>query len=335
MPTTGETTEHYTQADGFNEDVHEQSKRKRYIPEHLKSFTWNCFTTTMATGALAIALYQTPYKFTGLVTIGKIIFILDLILFIAFTIAIASRFALRPKAFLESLYDSDEAFYFGTWWVSLALIIENMAQYALPPCGPWLVKTLEVLFWMYFACILVVAVLQYQYLFVTRNLEIPDMTPSWLLPIYPLLVTGPLAAVLVQYQPPASASPMWIAGLAAQGLGWMVTVFMYGMWAIRLLCEDVPAPPMRAGMYIAVGPTGKTRRPISHESDTNSQRRLHHYGHRLPRRLRLERPSQPLPGPTERRRRNNSQRHSRHDRHIPLATGILVLRAEHSGDFAT
>lgn len=262
MPTTGETTENYTQADGFNEDVHEHSKRKRYIPEHLKSFKWHWFTTTMATGAVAVVLYQTPYKFTGLVTIGKVIFILDLLLFMAFTIAIGSRFALRPKAFLESLYDSDEAFYFGTWWVSLALILENISQYAIPPCGAWLVKTLEILFWIYVACVLVVAVLQYQYLFVTRNLHIADMTPSWLLPIYPLLVTGPLAAIVVQHQPPAHASPIWICGVAAQGLGWMVTVFMYAMWTIRLLCEEIPAPPMRPGMYIAVGPTGKTRRQI-------------------------------------------------------------------------
>ncbi|KAL8954574.1 MAG: hypothetical protein Q9183_007040, partial [Haloplaca sp. 2 TL-2023] len=42
------------------------------------------------------------------------------------------------------------------------------------------------------------------------------------------------------------------------GLGWMVTILMYGMWAIRLLTAEVPAPPMRPSMYVAVGPTAYT-----------------------------------------------------------------------------
>ena len=51
---------------------------------------------------------------------------------------------------------------------------------------------------------------------------------------------------------------MWVAGVAGQGLGWMVTVFLYVLWTLRLLHNDLPDPAHRPGMYIAVGPAGQS-----------------------------------------------------------------------------
>ncbi|CAO1601201.1 hypothetical protein XANCAGTX0491_004868 [Xanthoria calcicola] len=227
-----------------------------------RGFTWHQFTGTMSTGSLAVVLYETPYQFSGLVTAGKVIFIIDLVFFALLCICICLRFFINPKQIVKSVYDSDqshdEPFYLGAFGVSLALLLQCISLYGVPASGPWLVKACEVLFWIYFACILVVAVLQYQTLFVTQDFNLDSMTPSWLMPIYPLLVTGPLAGVLMQHQPHESASPIWICGIAAQGLGWMVTVLMYAMWAIRLLSTEIPPPVMRPSMFVAVGPTAYT-----------------------------------------------------------------------------
>lgn len=228
----------------------------------LDQFNWNWFSSTMSTGSLAVVLYQTPHKFNGLLTIGKIVFILDLILFTTYTAIVVARFTLKPKTFRKSLLDPGESFFFGSFWVSLSLVLQNISQYAFPTCGPWLVQTLEVLFWIYFALVLIVAIFQYQDLFVEHNLRIADMTPAWILPIYPLVVTGPLAAVVMKQQPQRAAEAIWAAGLLAQGLGWMVSVFMYGLWTIRLLSADLPPPSMRPSMYIAVGPIGVSRLPL-------------------------------------------------------------------------
>ncbi|KAL8996744.1 MAG: hypothetical protein Q9169_003815 [Polycauliona sp. 2 TL-2023] len=240
----------------------DSSKGFDYGFHSFRDFTWHQFTGTMSTGSLAVVLFQTPYKFAGLLTAGKVIYIINLIFFTLLCVCVAIRFYINPKLIVKSVYDShqshDEPFYLGAFGVSVALILQNMSQYGIPECGPWLVKTCEVLFWIYLACILAAAVIQYQTLFVTRNFNLDSMTPAWLLPIYPLLVTGPMAAVLIQHQPHASASPMWIAGIAGQGLGFMVTILMYAMWAIRLLTAEIPAPPMRPSMYVAVGPTAYT-----------------------------------------------------------------------------
>lgn len=235
-----------------------ENGREHTIQSRMKNATWAWFSVTMSTGSLAVVLCQTPHKFHGLLTIGKIIFIIDLFFFCSFCAFITVRFVRSPRALVASLHDPTESFYFGTFWVSLALILTNISQYATTSCGEWLVKTLEVLFWCYFAFVLLTSVLHYEALFISRNLRISDMTPSWILPIYPLLVTGPLAGVLVEHQPPSAATPIWIAGILAQGLGWMVTTFLYTTWTIRLLCDDLPVPSSRPGMYIAVGPTGQS-----------------------------------------------------------------------------
>ena len=233
-------------------------ERSCHLRDSIDNFRWGWFSSTMSSGSLAVVLYQTPHQFHGLRTLGKVIFIIDLLLFCIFSIVLAIRFALQPKAFVHSLHDNRESFYFGTFWVSLSLIIQNTSQYAFPTCGPWLVRTLEIVFWCYLSFVLTVAIQQYQALFVTQTFSISKMTPAWILPIYPLLVTGPLAAVLISHQPPSASTRIWVAGVVAQGLGWMVTTFMYVLWTIRLLCYELPDPSYRPGMYIAVGPTGKT-----------------------------------------------------------------------------
>ena len=233
------------------------SSKSRLLYDRINNFGWAWFSVTMSSGSIAVVFYQTPHQFHGLRTIGKVLFMIDITLFCAFSLMMAIRFFLRPKAFVHSLHDPKESFYFGTFWVSLSLLLQNTSQYAFPTCGPWLAKALEVLFWCYFSCILIVATQQYQALFITQNLNISDMIPAWILPIYPLLVTGPLAGVLISHQPPSASTPIWVAGVLAQGLGWMVTTFLYALWTIRLLCEDLPAPAQRPGMYIAVGPSGE------------------------------------------------------------------------------
>ena len=232
------------------------------LHERLKHVTWAWFSSSMATGSLAVMIYQTPYQFRGLVTIGTVVFIVDLVFFLLFCALIIARFLIVPKAFISSLRHPVEAFYIGTFWVSISLILQNISQYGSAVCGPWLQKALQVCFWLYTGSVILVAVFQYYVLFVSQRLEISKMVPAWILPIYPLLVTGPLAGVLLANQPASSAVPIFVSGVLSQGLGWMVATFLYVIWTLRLFSADLPPPSGRPGMYIAVGPTGYTAQAL-------------------------------------------------------------------------
>lgn len=142
--------------------------------------------------------------------------------------------------------------------VSLNLILYCIEQYTTNYNWPWIVKTLEILFWIYVAVALIVVVFQYHVIFDRRQLPIKDCMPAWVLPAYPLLVTGPLAGTLQYDQPQQPGLNILIGGIACQGLGFSLAFLMYSMYFERLISRDLPPPPKRPGMYVAVGPAAYT-----------------------------------------------------------------------------
>ncbi|SCO80547.1 related to C4-dicarboxylate transport protein mae1 [Fusarium oxysporum] len=228
------------------------------LKDRVVRITWSWFPCTMSTGGLANLLNEQPYTFTGLKTIGKIFFILNIILFLTFTALIIARFTMKPRAFSTSLHHPSESFFFGAFWVSIALILTGAQSYGGPETGPWFTTAMRVVFWIYYACEMVVAVTQYHIIFETERLDISEALPGWILPAYPFLVTGMLAAKVAGSQPQWSAVQIIVAGLMGQGLGWMLALFIYAAYLSRLIQHKLPDASKRPGMFIAVGPTAFT-----------------------------------------------------------------------------
>lgn len=224
----------------------------------LNHFTWSWFECTMSTGAIATLLGQQPNSFTGLKTIGKIFFIVDIVLFLAFCACITYRFSTNPGSLKRSLHHPHESFFFGSFFVSIALIIYCMEQYAVPSTGPWMIKTLEVLFWGYAGVVMLVAVFQYHVIFDREQLPVTEAMPAWILPVYPFLVLGPLGGTLLKSQPPGSGLLIFIGSIAFQGLGWTFAFFMLTIYVTRLVNSELPEASKKPGMYVAVGPAAYT-----------------------------------------------------------------------------
>jgi len=212
----------------------------------------------MSTGAIATLLGQQPYSFHGLKTIGKIFFILDIVLFLAFSACITYRFIHNRGSLKLSLHHPHESFFFGAFFVSIALIIYCIELYGVPSSGPWLVKTLEILFWLYAAIVILVAVFQYHVIFDRRELPVKDAMPAWILPVYPFLVLGVLGSTLLKSQPPGPGFNIFIGSVTFQGLGWTIAFLMLSLYFTRLVNSNLPEIPKRPGMYVAVGPAAYT-----------------------------------------------------------------------------
>lgn len=137
-----------------------------------------------------------------------------------------------------------------------------MQEYGVPSVGPWLVQALEILFWAYAACALLVVVFQYHVIFDLEQLPVTHAMPAWLLPAYPFLVLGPLAAALEDTQPARASTPILIGGIVFEGLGWSVAFIMYTVYFTRLINSQLPEPSKRPGMFVAVGPAGTCSAPF-------------------------------------------------------------------------
>ncbi|KAM3422389.1 hypothetical protein BST61_g2743 [Cercospora zeina] len=235
----------------------------------LRHFTWAWFTLPMSTGGIALLLHATPHQFHGLYTIGKIVYVFDIVVFLLLCSGITARFVLYPGTLRASLMHPTEALFFPTFWLAAVNIVNGMQVYGVESLrhrveshggGEWLITTLRILFWAYLAATFVVAVLQYLYLFSAKphRLTIQSMTPAWILPIFPVMLSGTLASSLAPDQPVDHRLSVILAGLTMQGLGWMVSLMVYAIYLHRLMQFGLPAPNLRPGMFISVGPPSFT-----------------------------------------------------------------------------
>ncbi|KAL0257582.1 hypothetical protein SLS55_008396 [Diplodia seriata] len=234
------------------------------IRDRIQHLTWAWFTTTMSTGGLALALGQTPHRFRGLDTIGTAVFILDLVLFLLLVGAITTRFAVSPRGALKaSLTDPTEAFFFPTFMLSISTIISNTQIYGQPHAASWLPAALRVVFWLYTALALLVAILLYLTLFTTPRVHATctpaAAAPNWVLPVFPAMLCGTLSGLLAPHQDdPAAALSMIVAGVSLQGLGWLVFCFVASLFLQRLFCAGLLPRDARPAMFMMVGPPSFT-----------------------------------------------------------------------------
>ncbi|KAM0715739.1 hypothetical protein Q7P37_008253 [Cladosporium fusiforme] len=221
--------------------------------QRVKHFTFAWFACTMATGGIATLLNAQPNQFTGLKTIGKVVFIYDLVLFVAFTAMISARFIMFGGTFALAVTHPTESLFVPTFFLSIVNIFDCIQAYAVPACGPWLIVVQRVAFWIYLACSFLLSVGQYTYLFSAppNRLTVQSMTPAWLLPIFPAMLTGTFASQIVKTQPPQHQATIIVAGITMQGLGWMVSFLMYAVYITRLMQHGLPEPKLRPGMFIA------------------------------------------------------------------------------------
>ncbi|CAK1359030.1 Malic acid transport protein [Cercospora beticola] len=264
-PLAGQKSHH----EGANNEIDSMATRKS-VPFRirLQHFTWAWFTLPMSTGGIALLLRATPHQFAGLITIGKVVYVFDIVIFLLLCSGIAARFILHPGTLRKSLMHPTEALFFPTFWLAAVNIVTGMQVYGVETLrrggdgkgGEWLITTLRVLFWTYLAVTFLVAVLQYLYLFSAKphRLTIQSMTPAWILPIFPVMLSGTLASAIASDQPVHHRLSIILAGLTMQGLGWMVSIMVYAIYIHRLMQFGLPAPNLRPGMFISVGPPSFT-----------------------------------------------------------------------------
>lgn len=226
------------------------------LSERLQHVTWAWFTLTMSTGGIALLLHNTPHRFTGLYTIGKVFLILDLVFFALLVSAMATRFIREPRALKASLTHQTESLFFPCFFISISSLLSAIALYGAPATGPWLPEALWAIFWIYLSVTFVSTIAQFSLLFSGGHMPVHSMTPAWVLPVFPPMLTGVVAANFVAFVPESRALPMIVAGVSAEAMGFMVSTFVYPLYIGRLMQGGLPAPAMRPAMFIAVGPPG-------------------------------------------------------------------------------
>ncbi|KAF2831320.1 hypothetical protein CC86DRAFT_431090 [Ophiobolus disseminans] len=245
---------------------HRKDPKQPYLPfgERLRHFTWAWYTLTMATGGIATLISIQPHPFPGLITIGAIFFIINLVFFFGITGTMILRFTKFPGSFKASITHEREGLFLGPFFLSVATIITGTQKYIIQayeadhPNRTWAVTSIAVAFWAYTFFAFCLASFQYSFLFCCHTYKLTSFMPSWLLPVFPIMLSGTIASVIAADQPISSRMPILVAGLGCQGLGFTIAILMYAHYIGRLMQVGYPGREHRGAMFIGVGPPSFT-----------------------------------------------------------------------------
>ncbi|KAK4163912.1 voltage-dependent anion channel-domain-containing protein [Cladorrhinum sp. PSN259] len=245
------------------EHNHEHPRPKLGIRPRLHHFTWAWYTLSMSTGGLSLLIFNQPHQFPGLKQIGLTAYIINIILFTLITSTLITRFLLFPGSFKRSVTHPREGFFVPTFLLSIATIITSTQKYCVGdeiPDGEkiGLRWAIQVAFWVYVALSTCLAVGQYSYIFSGHSFGLQTMMPTWILPIFPVMLSGTIASVIAATQPAHMAVPIIVSGLSCQGLGISVAAMMYAHMVGRLMQSGLPDREHRAGLFMCVGPPSFT-----------------------------------------------------------------------------
>ncbi|TGO12584.1 hypothetical protein BTUL_0086g00600 [Botrytis tulipae] len=245
-------------------DTEDTAVAKVSIRDRIGCVTWTWFTLSMATGGIANVLYSIPYRSNWLRIVGEIVFFLNLIFFVMNCILISLRFKWNPGSFSKSFLSPSESLYIPACMISVGTILVTMCQYGIPKTGLWFQNTMHVCFWAYCTLSVVASSGMYLLLWSTQEFPIANMTPLWIFPAYPLLLTGPVAANLISTLPNATAAArinstaIAFGAVCFQGIGFLLSLMIYSAFLYRLMTKKLPQETTRPGMFVSVGPSGFT-----------------------------------------------------------------------------
>lgn len=89
----------------------------------------------MGTNGAAALMYQLPYNVTWKDSIGKVIYISNLVLFVVLTSLLCTRFILYPPALKASFLHPMESSFISCFPLAVATLTSNAVYFGAASCG--------------------------------------------------------------------------------------------------------------------------------------------------------------------------------------------------------
>lgn len=213
----------------------------------------------MGGGIVPVILHLQFVQFNGLNIIVNILFALNAIIFIFFTIITLLRYIIWPHKWWEMLSNPVHALFIGTFPMGLSTLINLTAFMIVPNTGQRFVNALWAVWWID-AILSAISILLVSFLMMTVHpAEISGVTAAWVLPIVPGIVAaaagGNVAAVL-----PSDGDKIItiLASYILIGLSFPLGIFVAVVYFQRLVLYKIPPRAAIPSTFLPLGLSAQT-----------------------------------------------------------------------------
>jgi len=251
-------------APNSNGNGYQQNKQRRPLGAMIENFSPAWFAVCMNTGILGILMHQFPYQFNGLPVLATIAYVLDLVLFVIFSIIFISRFIIYPhSAWPKIAEDPNELTYMVCWpiaWLTLDALTALVASQASWG-GHAFTLVAYVMWWIGAAWTFIFGAIIYITVFEKNKLDYSNMPPSMFIPAVGVATVASVAGLVVNYSHDMSARlaiPIVIFAYILLGQGIFLGLILFAMYLHHLMVQGMPKGPKAPAILLLLGPTGQT-----------------------------------------------------------------------------
>jgi tellurite resistance protein TehA-like permease len=217
----------------------------------------------MNAGIIGILLHQLPYQFRGLPVLSTIAFVIDLALFVVFSLIFITRFVwFKKEAYYEVTGDINELALGVCWpiaWQTLSSLTGLIASNAY--WGGHAFTLVSYVMW-WFGTAWILGYLLFTFVTLIRRHDAFDrqLPPSIVIPAVAVATDATTGGLIANYADDISsrlAIPIIIVSFLLVGIGLIMSFFLYTYLLHGLLVDGWPAPEKIASMWLFVGPMGQ------------------------------------------------------------------------------
>ncbi len=231
-------------------------RRIAHPSEAVRQFTPNWFTATMGTGILALTVAQLPFATASFHTIGTILWLMNIALFVLFCGLTIARATFYWESFKPLFRHPAQSLFLGAVPMALATIVNGFIAFGTPLFGSRAIDIAQGLWWVDAALAIAVGWIVPYLMFTNQSHVIEKMTAVWLLPIVPSEVTAASGGLLAPHVSVASANTIVGASVLLWTFSVPLAIGILSTLFMRLALHSIPPREMAASSWLTLGPLG-------------------------------------------------------------------------------
>ena len=206
---------------------------------------------------ISTLLYTAPHSFKGQKEIAAAFYVLNILLFVTFTVLSVLRYTMYPWVLNRMIRHPTICMFCGTLPMGLATIIDATVVIAAPVSGPWIAELVLIMWWFdvmlsILSCFGIPFVM-----FHVHKLTLDTMTAVWLLPIVPCVVAAASGGLVATLMGPSCAITVMAVSYMLWGVGMGLSFVVLSLYFHRLAVHDLPNSEVIVSAFLPLGPLGK------------------------------------------------------------------------------